>query len=177
VAKKQDLTQGFAQLFIEMYTAHRMNVLHGYHQDTFYGILSTAEVWYFVEYRHGGNPPFRYLNLSNDGLLLDLLNTLYAFLLNIWVLSLDTWFQSRVIGITKAVASDVDPAPDNSTNDSTLDQLRDQLVTAITKNKSFVHSASLATTNEQAADPLNFFPLSNVRIKSLIYEWNHQVIP
>jgi len=176
-AKKQDLPQGYAQLFIEMFTAYRMNISRGYQQDKFFGILSTGDVWYFVEYRCGVSPPFRsskayYLDLDDEERLMRLINTFYAFMLNVWSESVDVWHQSRVSAITLAVASDMDPAPDQGTDETVTNQLNTGISAAIDENKGLVRDASSTKDDVEAAMLLNKLATSNQKIKQLMSQWN-----
>lgn len=77
-----------------------MNLARGFKQSRFFGILSTAEVWYFVEYCNGATPPFRssrafHLGLDEPDIFNRFVNTFYAFVLNTWIQSVDIW-HSRV---------------------------------------------------------------------------------
>jgi len=55
----------------------------------FWGILSTAEVWYFVQYSRTDRPPFIVsqpltVSMHNEASFNPLLDILYAFLLYAW---------------------------------------------------------------------------------------------
>jgi len=172
-AKKRDIEQGYAQLLIEMFTAHRMNIARGYKQAKFIGILSTGELWYFVEYRRGMFPPFRtskafYLDVDDKERFSQLINTFYAFLLDIWADSLAIWYQSRVESITATVADDADPAPDDTEDDAT-NKLAKDLDDAIKENKAFTVAASVAHADDEAA--MTNLQSSNVKVKGLMSKW------
>jgi hypothetical protein len=76
--------------------AHRMNAGVGLKQPKLFGILSSADVWYCVEYKRGAHPPFassrpyrleeivRADSVEYSDLEL-LVNTVYAFILTSWL--------------------------------------------------------------------------------------------
>jgi len=69
--------------------AQHMTAARGSKQKKFWGILSTAEVWYFVQYSRTDRPPFIVsqpltVSMHNEASFNPLLDILYAFLLYAW---------------------------------------------------------------------------------------------
>lgn len=82
--------------------ANRMNLARGFKQSRSFGILSTAEVWYFVELCNGQTPLFRsskalHLGLDDSNHFVKLMNTFYGFVLTTWVGSVDIWHSRMCI--------------------------------------------------------------------------------
>lgn len=73
-----------------------MNSGCGFNQAQFFGILSTGDTWYFVEFNPSKRPVFSSseafsIRLGQHESLVQLVNVFYAFALNTYIESVDAW--------------------------------------------------------------------------------------